>query len=68
MRYLSALTWHRGCWNEAIFHPMCGRFAIQLDSDIYVSKQVIETIVDCTGSDIMVVGLYSMVNLSWRKY
>lgn len=22
-----------GCWNTALFHPACGRFAVQLDSD-----------------------------------
>ena len=36
-----------GCWNEAIMHPACGRFAVQLDSDdIYNDETTLQKIVD----------------------
>lgn len=35
-----------GCWNEAIFSPECGLFAVQLDSDdLYADETTLETIV-----------------------
>ena len=49
---------------------MCGRFAIQLDSDdLYFDKQVIKTIVDCFYRErcAMVVGSYSMVNFKLEE-
>ena len=54
-----------GCWNEAVMHPQCGKFAVQLDSDdLYMDKHVIRTIV--TGfyeqNCAMLVGAYKMVN------
>jgi len=54
-----------GCWNEAIMHPQCGKFAIQLDSDdLYIDKQVIQTIVNAFYGQncAMLVGTYQMVN------
>ncbi len=54
-----------GCWNTAIHHAQCGKFAIQLDSDdLYSSSHVLQTIVDefykqqCP----MIVGTYKMVD------
>lgn len=36
-----------GCWNEAVNSSMCGRFAVQLDSDdLYSSPSTLQTIVD----------------------
>lgn len=36
-----------GCWNMAINHPQCGRFAVQLDSDdIYSGPQTLQKIVN----------------------
>ena len=36
-----------GCWDTAINHPRCGRFAVQLDSDdIYSSPKTLQKIVD----------------------
>lgn len=36
-----------GCWNMAIHHPKCGRFAIQLDSDdIYNTPHTLQKIVN----------------------
>jgi glycosyltransferase involved in cell wall biosynthesis len=59
-----------GCWNEAILHEKCGKFAIQLDSDdLYINKNVISGIVSefykqhCA----MVVGSYKMVNFKLEE-
>lgn len=36
-----------GCWNVALDHPQCGRFAVQLDSDdVYSSPYTIAQIVE----------------------
>lgn len=36
-----------GCWNEAVNSPLCGRFAVQLDSDdLYSSENTLQRIVD----------------------
>ncbi len=54
-----------GCWNEAVFSPYCGRFAIQLDSDdLYSSKQTLQKIVDVLhkGNYALVIGAYTVVN------
>lgn len=59
-----------GCWNEAILHPQCGKFAMQLDSDdLYNSPDVLAAIVaafyeqDCA----MVIGSYQMVNFKLEE-
>lgn len=59
-----------GCWNEAILHPRCGKFAVQLDSDdLYNSPDVLAAIVatfyeqDCA----MVIGSYQMVNFNLEE-
>ena len=59
-----------GCWNEAVMHQQCGKFAIQLDSDdLYMHKKVVQTIVaafyeqDCA----MIVGTYQMVNFKLEE-
>lgn len=54
-----------GCWNEAIYSPLCGRYAVQLDSDdLYSSPQTLQKIVDVLRKEnyAMVVGAYSIVN------
>jgi hypothetical protein len=54
-----------GCWNEAVFHPACGKFAIQLDSDdLYIDENVIARIVSAfyVQNCAMLVGSYKMVN------
>lgn len=36
-----------GCWDVAVNHPACGRFAVQLDSDdLYSSEHTLQKIVD----------------------
>ncbi len=54
-----------GCWNEAVNHFRCGRFAVQLDSDdLYSSSQVLQTVVDTfyRQKAAMVIGSYRMCN------
>ena len=54
-----------GCWNVALASPLCGRFAIQLDSDdLYSSENSLARIVDELkhGPYAMVIGSYTMVN------
>jgi glycosyltransferase involved in cell wall biosynthesis len=59
-----------GCWNEAIFHPSCGKFAIQLDSDdLYPDEKVLQRIVDAFYEQkcAMLVGTYRMVNVKLEE-
>jgi hypothetical protein len=59
-----------GCWNEAIFHPDCGKFVIQLDSDdLYIDDQVISHIIGAFYSQncAMLVGTYRMVNFDLKE-
>jgi glycosyltransferase involved in cell wall biosynthesis len=59
-----------GCWNIAIMHPQCGKFAIQLDSDdLYIDGQVVQTVVDAFYEQncAMIVGTYQMVNFKLEE-
>lgn len=59
-----------GCWNEAIFHPECGKFAVQLDSDdMYLDENTLQIMVDKFYEEncAMVVGSYRMVNFDLKK-
>jgi GT2 family glycosyltransferase len=54
-----------GCWNEAVYCPCCGRYAVQLDSDdLYSTPGTLQNIVDVLekGDYAMVVGSYTLVN------
>lgn len=54
-----------GCWNEAIHHPDCGRFCVQLDSDdLYESPDVLERVVATFRKEraAVVVGSYTVVD------
>ena len=54
-----------GCWNHAAFHPSCGRYAVQLDSDdLYSGTDVLARIVATLreGGCGMVIGSYSTVD------
>lgn len=54
-----------GCWDMAIRHEKCGKYAVQLDSDdLYSSPHALQRIVDAFGkqSAAMVIGSYRMVN------
>lgn len=59
-----------GCWNEAVMHPQCGKFAIQLDSDdLYIDEQVVKSVVTAFYEQncAMVVGTYRMVNFKLEE-
>lgn len=59
-----------GCWNYAIFHPKCGRFAVQLDSDdLYANEHTLQKIVDVFHKEKvgMVIGSYQMVNFKLEE-
>ncbi|PTN07683.1 glycosyltransferase family 2 protein [Mangrovibacterium marinum] len=59
-----------GCWNEAVFHPQCGRFAIQLDSDdLYLDETTIQQVVDEFHKEqcAMVIGSYQMCNFKLEE-
>jgi hypothetical protein len=59
-----------GCWNEAIFHPSCGRFAVQLDSDdLYADENTLQKIVDKFYHErcAMVIGSYRMTNFKLEE-
>ena len=54
-----------GCWNEALCHEACGRYAVQLDSDdLYSSSRTLQKMVDMLrqGTYAMVIGSYTLVN------
>ena len=58
-----------GCWDLAVRHPKCGRFAIQLDSDdLYSSPHVLQTIVDTFHRErcAMLIGSYELCDFSLR--
>ncbi|HON85519.1 MAG TPA: glycosyltransferase family 2 protein [Syntrophorhabdaceae bacterium] len=59
-----------GCWNEAIYSPFCGRYAVQLDSDdLYSSSQTLQKIVEMLrdGSYAMVIGSYTIVDFNLKE-
>jgi hypothetical protein len=54
-----------GCWNAGVDSELCGKFAIQLDSDdIYQNDNTLQKIVDAFYEQncAMVVGSYTMTN------
>ncbi|MCW8961334.1 MAG: glycosyltransferase [Ignavibacteriaceae bacterium] len=54
-----------GCWNEAIFHPKCGKFVVQLDSDdLYSDENTLQKIIDkfYEGNCAMVIGSYKLTD------
>jgi glycosyltransferase involved in cell wall biosynthesis len=59
-----------GCWNEALQHEACGRFAIQLDSDdLYSSPRTLQTMVGMLrqGNYAMVIGSYTLVDFRLKE-
>jgi hypothetical protein len=54
-----------GCWNEALGHEACGRYAVQLDSDdLYSSARTLQKMVDKLrqGDYALVIGSYTLVD------
>jgi len=59
-----------GCWNEAIFHPHCGKFVVQLDSDdLYSDENTLQKIVDkfYEGNCAMVIGSYKLTDFNLKE-
>jgi hypothetical protein len=59
-----------GCWNEALHHDVCGRYAVQLDSDdLYSSPRALQKMIDVFRQDhyAMVIGSYTLVDLKLKK-
>jgi hypothetical protein len=59
-----------GCWNEALRHKACGRYAVQLDSDdLYSSNHTLQKMVDRLrqGNYAMVIGSYTLVNSGLKE-
>ena len=56
-----------GCWDLAIRHPQCGRYAVQLDSDdLYSDPHTLQRIVETFRREqcAMVVGSYRLCNFA----
>jgi Glycosyl transferase family 2 len=54
-----------GCWNEALQHKACGRYAVQLDSDDFYSNNcALQKMMDMFHQDnyAMVIGSYTLVD------
>lgn len=59
-----------GCWNEAVHHHSCGRFAVQLDSDdLYKDESTLQRIVETFHAEKcgMVIGSYQMTNFKLEE-
>lgn len=56
-----------GCWNEAILNSMCGKFAVQLDSDdLYLNEHTLQNIVNkfYQNKCAMVIGSYKLTDFN----
>ena len=56
-----------GCWNEAISHQECGKFAVQLDSDdLYSDGNTLQKIINKFYEDkcAMVIGSYKLTDFN----
>ena len=65
-------TWHAigGNWNAALHHPMCGKYAIQLDSDdTYADETTVQRFIDAFEQQgcAMVVGTYRMTDINGHE-
>ena len=59
-----------GCWNVGIFSEMCGKFAVQLDSDdLYSSEKTLQIIIEKFYEErcAMVIGSYQMTNFDLEE-
>jgi hypothetical protein len=59
-----------GCWNEAIFSPRCGRYAVQLDSDdLYDGDDVLARVVAKfqEAPYALVIGSYTLVDVELNE-
>lgn len=59
-----------GCWNVGIFHPRCGRYVVQLDSDdLYSGTDTLQRMVHLLRDERcgMAVGSYTLVNMELEE-
>jgi len=59
-----------GCWNEAVSHPACGKFSVQLDSDdLFFDENTLQIIVDKFYEDncAMVIGSYRLTDFNLHE-
>jgi len=59
-----------GCWNEAVYSPRCGRYAVQLDSDdLYGGPDSLQRLVEELrgGRCAAVIGSYTLVDERLRE-
>jgi hypothetical protein len=59
-----------GCWNEAISHPECGKFSVQLDSDdLYSDVNTLQKIIDKFYEEncAMVIGSYKLTDFNLNE-
>jgi Glycosyl transferase family 2 len=59
-----------GCWNEGVYSPQCGRYAVQLDSDdIYTDDQTLAKVVAEfeRGKYAMIIGSYTTVDFDLNE-
>lgn len=58
-----------GCWNEAVNHPVCGRFAVQLDSDDLYIENTLQTIIDKFEKEkcAAVIGSYKLTDFNQNE-
>jgi hypothetical protein len=59
-----------GCWNEAVHHTQCGKFAVQLDSDdVYRDESTVQQVVDTFQREkcAMVIGSYMMTDFDLNE-
>lgn len=58
-----------GCWNEAVLHPQCGTYCVQLDSDdMYSGPDTLQIMIDKfrRSGAAMVVGSYQMTDFNLK--
>ncbi len=55
-----------GCWNEAVHHPKCGKYACQLDSDDLYFENTLQKIVNKFKEEksAMVIGSYKLTDFN----
>lgn len=59
-----------GCWNLGVGHPLCGKFAVQLDSDdVYARDDTLQIMVNAFYEQhcAMVVGTYMMTDFNMNR-
>lgn len=59
-----------GCWNVGIAHPLCGKFAVQLDSDdFYLNDETLNKIINKFYEEkcAMVIGSYKLTDFNMNE-